>query len=89
MNEHLVNQKSVEEWSAPLVLIGDGAEFDCELDKGPRLALGLLGVEVRDLWGCADCSAIGCLVYVERYDEHTHGSTSALCEACVARRLAR
>lgn len=77
-----------------LVLVGDPvAEYDPEEAHGPRLSLKLLGEEVRDRWGCSGCSGprgeptVGCLAFVERYDESGHGSGFAFCEKCLWERL--
>ena len=77
-------EDSERAWTAPehLVIIGHGYEFDCELEEGPRLAIGKLGDEVKDRWGCKSCEKLGADVWVERYDEST-GSGFALCNACV------
>lgn len=72
-----------------LVIIGEGEEYDCEVDDRPRLAIGMLGEEVRKQWVCSGCQSTECLVYVEAYNEHHSGSTYALCESCIVDRLTR
>lgn len=72
----------MSEQEGKVVVIGSGLDYDCEDGEGPRLALDLLGVEVRDRWGCTRCRVAGCTIYVERYDEQGHGSTFALCATC-------
>lgn len=72
-----------------LVIIGEGQEYDCEVDDRPRLAIEMLGEEVRDQWMCSGCHSVGCLVFVESYNEHHSGSSYGLCEDCIAERLTR
>lgn len=72
-----------------LVIIGDGKEYDCEVDAAPRLAIGMLGEEVRERWVCSGCHSVGCLVFVESYNEDHSGSSYGLCERCIVDRLTR
>jgi hypothetical protein len=72
-----------------LIIIGEGEEYDCEIDDAPRLAIGMLGKEVRERWVCSGCRAVGCLVFVESYREDHSGSSYGFCEDCIVDRLTR
>lgn len=79
-----------------VALLGDTSDdWDSETVKD-RLAIGLLGEEVRDRWVCRDCAEHRetpaerhrCVVYVECYRDG-QGSTFALCDHHLWLRLGR
>jgi hypothetical protein len=94
----LLRQRSddVREYGfSKVVLVGDvfQDDYDAEVESTDRLAVGLLGEAVRDKWACSGCRTnggptIGCVAYVEHY-VNGQGSTFALCENCLRKRLAR